>query len=142
MSRRDFADQNTGGVGVKAVKLEVDPLGRSLDFAVHNNSVLDHIKQSKTLPRQDSKEDIISSTLSSGQSGTSALDNEKSPFDDTSLCSTSPTSYAPLCRQFWKANKYDERVAQKSNLPSILLSEIIIYIVICSSCSFRIFFLI
>ncbi|WOG95325.1 hypothetical protein DCAR_0414640 [Daucus carota subsp. sativus] len=118
MSRRDFADQNTGGVGVKAVKLEVDPLGRSLDFAVHNNSVLDHIKQSKTLPRQDSKEDIISSTLSSGQSGTSALDNEKSPFDDTSLCSTSPTSYAPLCRQFWKANKYDERVAQKSNLPS------------------------
>ncbi|KAK1373201.1 Protein MICRORCHIDIA like [Heracleum sosnowskyi] len=111
MSRRDFGDlrgdQITIGVGVKEVKLEKDPIGRSLEFAV-NNSVLDL--------RPDSREDRTSSTLSSGQSGTSVLDHEKSPFDDTSICSTSPVSYAPLCRQFWKANKYDEGVAQKSNL--------------------------
>lgn len=127
MSRRDFGDlrgdQISGGVGLKEVKLEQDPVGRSLGFAV-NNSVLDHIKPSKTLLRQDSREDRTSSTLSSGQSGTSALDHEKSPFDDTSICSASPVSYAPLCRQFWKANKYDEGVAPKSSLRSTLLSEI------------------
>lgn len=118
MSRRNLGDQISGGVGVK---LEQDPVGRSLEFAV-NNSVLDHIKPSKT---QDSREDRTSSNLSSGQSGTSALDHEKSPFDDTSICSTSPVSYAPLCRQFWKANKYDEGVVQKSSLRSTHLSEII-----------------
>lgn len=132
MSRRDFG---TGVVGMKAVKLEDN-----------NPPVMDHNKQqSKPHPaQQDSREDRTSSTLSSGQSGTSALDHDRSIFDDTSPSSTSPISYAPLCRQFWKANKYDEGVARKPNLQSTLLSEIIyIYIdvVICSSCSFRIRFM-
>ncbi|XP_060219169.1 protein MICRORCHIDIA 6-like [Lycium barbarum] len=50
------------------------------------------------------------------QSGTTVLDQDQSPIDDSSLCSTSQICSAPLSRQFWKAGNYEEGRATKSTL--------------------------
>ncbi|KAL8230604.1 hypothetical protein R6Q57_000382 [Mikania cordata] len=50
--------------------------------------------------------------------GTSVLDQEQSPADDANLCSTSPVSAAPLCRQFWKAGTYNDDITPKSTTKS------------------------
>ncbi|XP_017216539.1 protein MICRORCHIDIA 6 [Daucus carota subsp. sativus] len=119
MSRRVISDlcsdQNTGEV-VKALKSEPDLVGRSMEIRAHNKPVLDNFAQSKTHHRQEVEDNRSSSAVSTGQSGTSALDQEQSQFDHTSPCLTSPISPAPLCRQFWKAGKYDDGVAPKANL--------------------------
>lgn len=127
MSRRVIgdlcSDQNTGEV-VKALKSEPDLVGRSMEIRAHNKPVLDNFAQSKTHHRQEVEDNRSSSAVSTGQSGTSALDQEQSQFDHTSPCLTSPISPAPLCRQFWKAGKYDDGVAPKANLQSTLLSNL------------------
>ncbi|KAK4479353.1 hypothetical protein RD792_014865 [Penstemon davidsonii] len=46
--------------------------------------------------------------------GTSLLlDKEQFQVDDSSLCSTSSISPAPLCRQFWRAGNYDDKLNSK-----------------------------
>ncbi|XP_071733925.1 protein MICRORCHIDIA 6-like [Rutidosis leptorrhynchoides] len=47
-------------------------------------------------------------------SGTSVLDQEQSLVDDANICSTSPISAAPICRQFWKAGAYNDDLTPKS----------------------------
>lgn len=143
MSRRDIgglcSDQNSGG-GVKAVKSEPDLVGKSIEVKAQNKPVLDNLKQSKAHYRQEPEDNRSSSAVSTGQSGTSALDQEQSQFDDASPCLTSPISSAPLCRQFWKAGKYDDGVAPKSNLQSTLLSKLMFSFVVCSYMTFKQFF--
>nr|XP_027126365.1 protein MICRORCHIDIA 6 isoform X3 [Coffea arabica] len=65
---------------------------------------------------KESEENKNSSALSAGNSGTSAVDEEQSLVDDSSLCSTSPIGSAPLCRQFWKAGSYDDTLSTKPSL--------------------------
>lgn len=135
MRRGDIGDlcreQYTGEV-VKTVKVEPDVVGRSMEVRAQNKPVLDNFKQFKAHHGQEPEDYRSSSAISTSQSGTSALDQEQSQFDDTSPCLTSPISSAPLCRQFWKAGKYDDGVAPKSNLQSTHLSKIILLFVICS----------
>ncbi|XP_071707036.1 protein MICRORCHIDIA 6-like [Rutidosis leptorrhynchoides] len=47
-------------------------------------------------------------------SGTSVVDQEQSLVDDANICSTSPISSAPICRQFWKAGAYNDDLTPKS----------------------------
>ncbi|GFP90724.1 morc family cw-type zinc finger protein 4 [Phtheirospermum japonicum] len=39
--------------------------------------------------------------------------HEQTPIDDSSFCSTSSIRPAPICRQFWKAGIYDDRLSLK-----------------------------
>lgn len=117
---------------MKTVKAEPDVVGRSKEVRRHKKPVLGNLKKSKAHHGQESEDNRSSSAVSTGQSGTSALDQEQSQFDDTSPCLTSSISSAPLCRQFWKAGKYDDGVAPKSSIQSTHLSMIILLFVICS----------
>lgn len=103
---------------METVKSEPDVVGRSMEVRAHNKPVLDNFKQYKAHRGQESEDNRSLGAASTGQSGTSALDQEQSQFDDTSPCLTPPISSAPLCRQFWKAGKYDDGVAPKSSLQS------------------------
>lgn len=67
------------------------------------------------------KEPQENKSSSTGHTGTSAVEQEQSPVNDSSLCSTSPICSAPLCRQFWKAGNYHDGLSTKSSLQSILL---------------------
>ncbi|KAG6390892.1 hypothetical protein SASPL_148637 [Salvia splendens] len=42
-----------------------------------------------------------------------ASNNECSPIDDSGFCSTSSMSPAPICRQFWRAGDYEDRLISK-----------------------------
>lgn len=63
-------------------------------------------------------------------SGTSVLDQEQSPLDDANLCSTSPISAAPLCRQFWKTGDYNDDLTPKSTTKCIDLLIILFKLII------------
>ncbi|XP_074324436.1 protein MICRORCHIDIA 6-like isoform X2 [Apium graveolens] len=104
---------------METVKAEPDVVGRSMEVRAHNKRVLDNFKQCKAHHGLESEDNMSLSAVSTGQSGTSALDQEQSQFDDTSPCLTLPISSAPLCRQFWKANNYEDGVAPKSNLQNV-----------------------
>ncbi|KAA8540800.1 hypothetical protein F0562_024281 [Nyssa sinensis] len=107
-------DDELGVVNAKAVKLEPNVVGGSMLQKYHITDLAQHQKFESHSRIQDSEENRSSNALSTGQSGTSALDQEQSPIDNTSLSSTSPICSAPLCRQFWKAGNYDDRLASKS----------------------------
>lgn len=77
--------------------------------------------------REESEENRGSSALSTGPLGRSVLDQEESPVDESSLCSTSPICSAPLCRQFWKAGNYEDKLASKPTLQSTIL-QIFLYL--------------
>lgn len=60
----------------------------------------------------------ISSPFNSGHAGRSVLGQElSSPPGESSLCSISTRSSAPICRQFWKSGNYDDALSSKSSLP-------------------------
>ncbi|KAL3529476.1 hypothetical protein ACH5RR_008798 [Cinchona calisaya] len=79
---------------------------------------VDLVPQGSKLPciGKESEETKTSSALSTGHTGTSVVDEEQSPVDDSSLCSTSPVCSAPLVRQFWKAGNYNEGLPTKPSL--------------------------
>ncbi|XP_075480000.1 protein MICRORCHIDIA 6-like isoform X2 [Primulina tabacum] len=54
-----------------------------------------------------------SSVVNSTHGGASAWNQEQGPNDDTKLCSTSSICLTPLCRQFWKAGNYDDRLTSE-----------------------------
>ncbi|XP_048136438.1 protein MICRORCHIDIA 6-like isoform X3 [Rhodamnia argentea] len=64
-------------------------------------------KPKSLLERQESGEERSWNALSTGQSGTSVLDQVQSTLDDTGLSQMSTICSAPLCRQFWKSGSYD-----------------------------------
>ncbi|XP_073159331.1 protein MICRORCHIDIA 6-like isoform X2 [Henckelia pumila] len=59
------------------------------------------------------EENRRSSVANSTHGGASAWNQEQGPNDDTNLCSTSSIYLTPLCRQFWKAGNYDDRLTSE-----------------------------
>ncbi|WVZ21427.1 hypothetical protein V8G54_008749, partial [Vigna mungo] len=90
------SDDESETVCLKAVKLEGD-------------FVTDKRYQSYTT-RQDSEENLSSTGPSTGHSNSSVLEQGPSLVDDTGISYVSPIGAAPLCRQFWKAGNYDDRI--------------------------------
>ncbi|CAN1774650.1 Protein MICRORCHIDIA 6 [Linum perenne] len=56
--------------------------------------------------RQEPEETIRPDTLNTVHTGSSRLEQEQSPLDDTNICSTTALRSTPVCRQFWKAGNY------------------------------------
>lgn len=83
-----------GELGTKAVKLEQDIIGRCL-------------QESNTLNRRLESED----------------NRKLGSIDDSSFCSTSSISPAPICRQFWRAGNYDDKLISKPAGQSIFPSD-------------------
>lgn len=109
-------------LGVKAVKLEADVIGSTMQQEEKTKAqVAKHQTSTTKSTRQEFEEDRSSNALSTGHSNSSILDQGQSPVDDTGLCSTSPICQAPICRQFWKAGNYDDDLGSKVTLQSIVL---------------------
>ncbi|KAM3378132.1 protein MICRORCHIDIA 6 isoform X2 [Capsicum galapagoense] len=104
-----LCSNNLGGGERETVKLESELVERSIPLMEYCEAdSLPYQKSSSSCGRQDS--------AATEQSGTTVLDQDRSPIDDSSLCSTSQICPAPLSRQFWKAGNYDEGRATKSTL--------------------------
>lgn len=109
-----LCSNNLGGVETKAVKLESGLVESSIPQMEYCEAdPLPCQNTSSSCGRQDS--------ATTEQSGTTVLDQDQSPIDDSSLCSTSQICPAPLSRQFWRAGNYDEGLTTKSTLKSIIL---------------------
>ncbi|KAL2492634.1 Histidine kinase [Abeliophyllum distichum] len=116
MSSTNINVSNNDGLGEMHVKLEPDWIGRSMQQQYPKSDLAPYQGSNRIIMRHESEEIRISRALSTPYSGTSVLDPEPSPDDDSGLCSTSPICPAPLCRQFWQAGNYDDRLASKSTL--------------------------
>ncbi|KAG5626127.1 hypothetical protein H5410_011345 [Solanum commersonii] len=104
-----LCSNNLGGGETETVKLEPELVESSLPQMEYCEAdSLPYQKSSSSGGRQDS--------TATEQSGTTVLDQDQSPIDDSSLCSTSQICSAPLSRQFWRAGNYDEGPATKSTL--------------------------
>ncbi|KAF3646263.1 hypothetical protein FXO38_19237, partial [Capsicum annuum] len=104
-----LCSNNLGGGERETVKLESELVESSIPLMEYCEAdSLPYQKSSSSCGRQDS--------AATEQSGTTVLDQDRSPIDDSSLCSTSQICPAPLSRQFWKAGNYDEGRATKSTL--------------------------
>ncbi|KAG9156533.1 hypothetical protein Leryth_006527, partial [Lithospermum erythrorhizon] len=104
---------NPGGL---VVKLESDLSKPAMQREyTHLTDAAPPPKSKSCFQRQDSEENISSSALSTGHSSISFLEQE-SPTTESIPSTASPISSAPICRQFWKAGKYDEGLASKSIL--------------------------
>ncbi|KAK6123520.1 hypothetical protein DH2020_042727 [Rehmannia glutinosa] len=115
MSSTNFnSNHGLGELGVKAVKLEQDFFGRPLQQNENTKFDLTSHEESNSLNRRHETEKVRRSTiLKTPNSGASVFGQEQSPIDDSSLCSTSSICPAPICRQFWKAGNYDDRLNLK-----------------------------
>ncbi|KAI3454468.1 hypothetical protein Pfo_011131 [Paulownia fortunei] len=108
------SNHGLGELGVKAVKLEQDFVGRSLLQNEYPKFDLTSHEESNSLIRKhETEKSRRSTTLNTLNSGAGVLDQAQSPIDDSSFCSTSSISPAPICRQFWKAGNYDDRLNSK-----------------------------
>ncbi|XP_010532289.1 PREDICTED: protein MICRORCHIDIA 6 [Tarenaya hassleriana] len=89
--------------GVVAIKSEPGALGTYVNqqncHGSHNSG--------GQLQSQDSGENRCSTVQSTGQSSTSVVEQVQSPIDDTGGTS-SGICPPPICRQFWKAGKYND----------------------------------
>lgn len=104
-----LCSNNPGGGERMAVKLESELVESSIPQMEYCEAdSFPNQKSSSSCGRQDS--------TATEQSGTTVLDQDQSPIDDSSLCSTSQICSAPLSRQFWKAGNYDAGRATKSTL--------------------------
>ncbi|KAL8028946.1 hypothetical protein ABFX02_14G195700 [Erythranthe guttata] len=90
-----------GEVGVKAVKSEQDYMRRSMQLNQTPKFDLTSHEESNSLIRRHESEKSRGSTFL------------KTQVDDSSLCSTSSICSAPICRQFWRAGNYDDRLNSK-----------------------------
>ncbi|KAJ7956214.1 protein MICRORCHIDIA 6 [Quillaja saponaria] len=111
------SDDECGDVNLRAVKLEPDVIGRSLQPQTSNQGqIATHLKSLIQSWRQGSDGKRSPNALSTGHSSSSVLDHEPSPVDDAGLSSTSPMCPAPICRQFWKAGNYDDGLGSRVKL--------------------------
>ncbi|KAL6524494.1 hypothetical protein OROHE_016165 [Orobanche hederae] len=101
------SNHGLGELGAKAVKLEQDISGRPLQQN-------DDSKLKLTSHGESNFHNGRSTILKTPNNGASFLDQEHAPTDDPSFCSTSSICPAPICRQFWKAGNYDDRLSIKS----------------------------
>ncbi|KAL3835215.1 hypothetical protein ACJIZ3_009951 [Penstemon smallii] len=116
MTSTNFSSSNNsdGKLHVKAVKLEQNLVGRSLQQNVYSNFDLTSRQESSThIRRLETEENRRSDVLSTPHSGATISNHEQSLIDDSSLCSTSSICPAPLCRQFWRAGNYDDGLNSK-----------------------------
>ncbi|KAL6493511.1 Protein MICRORCHIDIA 6 [Orobanche gracilis] len=95
-----------GELGVKAVKLEQDISGRPLQQNDDSKLKLTSHEESNLLNGR-------STILKTPNNGARFLDQERPSIGDPSYCSTSSICPAPICRQFWKAGNYDDRLSIK-----------------------------
>ncbi|KAL9681058.1 hypothetical protein QQ045_012839 [Rhodiola kirilowii] len=103
-------DDDHAEVNIKAVKSESGRLVQIKNEVISGQ--LGAIKKEKCIKHNQS-----STTLAaSGQSTDSALEPAPSPADDTSLGSSSARCPAPICRQFWKAGNYSDRITPNATL--------------------------
>lgn len=100
---------------MKAVKLEQDFIGRSI--RQNQNPETDLVSHGR--PETEKSRGLT--ILETQNSRPSVLDQERSPIDDSSFCSTSSICPAPICRQFWRAGNYDDRLNSKPTCQSNLL---------------------
>ncbi|KAL3529472.1 hypothetical protein ACH5RR_008794 [Cinchona calisaya] len=100
---------------MKAIDLESHLVGRSTPEAYCKNKLVAQASKLCCIGKE-SEEDRTSGSLNSEHTGTSAVDQEQSPVDDSNPCSTSPICSAPLCRQFWKAGNYDDGLSSKHSI--------------------------
>ncbi|KAL8457872.1 hypothetical protein ACS0TY_035659 [Phlomoides rotata] len=100
------SNHDLGELGAKDVKLEQDFAGTVLQQ--NENPKLDLVsrEESDSLIRRNRM-------LNAPNSGANVLDQEQLQIDDSRFCSTSSISPAPICRQFWKAGNYDDRLNPK-----------------------------
>ncbi|XP_010533442.1 PREDICTED: protein MICRORCHIDIA 6-like isoform X2 [Tarenaya hassleriana] len=93
--------------GVVAIKPEPGALGTDVNQQnSHGNGVHN---SGRCLQSQDSGENRSSIVQSTGQSSSSsAVEQVQSPVDDLGVTSELVICPAPICRQFWKAGKYDD----------------------------------
>lgn len=114
------SNHGLGELGMNAVKLEQD-MGRSLQQ--NESPKFDSIcrEESNSLIRRPETENNRRSTVLSAPNSVQGL--ECSPIDDSSFCSTSSISPAPICRQFWRAGDYDDRLISKPACQSTFPSD-------------------
>ncbi|KAL0318504.1 UNVERIFIED_CONTAM: protein MICRORCHIDIA 6 [Sesamum angustifolium] len=113
-----------GELGVKAVKLEQGIIGRSLQqYECPKFELTSREESNSFIRRHETEKSRRSTMLNTPNSGARVLDQEWPLVDDSSYCSTSSISPAPICRQFWKAGYYDDRLNSKPTYQSILLSN-------------------
>lgn len=105
------------------VELDVKAKLRAMQQKEINNARLSKHRMSTTkCGRQEFVKSKSPNDWSTGHSNSSILDQVQLPMDDTSLSSKSPICQAPICRQFWKAGKYDDGLRSKVTFQSIELS--------------------
>nr|XP_043637700.1 protein MICRORCHIDIA 6-like [Erigeron canadensis]XP_043637701.1 protein MICRORCHIDIA 6-like [Erigeron canadensis] len=115
-------DYGPGEVDTGLVKLEPNSLriAREQNECLADTSL--HNQFNVVGRTQDPEPNKSPNGSSTGQSGTCIVDQEKSPVDDSTPCSTSPISSMPVCRQFWKAGAYDEEAVSANTHGSSLTS--------------------
>lgn len=101
---------------VNAVKLETDYMMNTMESNNYYNAGLVEHQRSRTDSRRQVSEE--NKDLSTGQSGTTVVDQGQSPMDEAGLSSSSAICPAPLCRQFWKAGDYEDELGSKAALQS------------------------
>lgn len=117
-------NHDLGELGVKAVKLEQDFIGTALQQNEYPKLDIICREESNSLIRRNAIDCNRRSTiLNAPNSGANALDQEQLQIDDSSFCSTSSISPAPICRQFWKAGNYDDSLNSKPTFQSITFSD-------------------
>ncbi|XP_024030527.1 protein MICRORCHIDIA 6 isoform X2 [Morus notabilis] len=108
------SDDELEELDVKAVKLEPDSIGSMTQQKANSKVQLAKNQISKTIStRQDYQENRSLNASSTAHSSSCVLDQVQSTMDDASLSSTLFASPAPLCRHFWKAGNYDDRLVSK-----------------------------
>lgn len=110
------SNHSPGELGTKAVKLEQDIIGRSLQENEYPES--DLIRREESISNSRRAETEYNRRLTIINAPNSVSGSECRQIDDASLCSTSSISPAPLCRQFWKAGNYDDKLISKPTCQS------------------------
>ncbi|KAL2243709.1 UNVERIFIED_CONTAM: Protein MICRORCHIDIA 6 [Sesamum indicum] len=118
------SNHGLGELRVKVVKLEQDIIGRSLQqYECPKFELTSREESNSFIRRHEIGKSRRSTILNTPNSGARVLDQEWPLVDDSSFCSTSSISPAPICRQFWKAGYYDDRLNAKPTYQSIFAFE-------------------
>ncbi|GKV36418.1 hypothetical protein SLEP1_g44556 [Rubroshorea leprosula] len=117
MNRADIvdlsSDDDLGEVDVKPVIVEPSIIGGIVKQKHHQKAQAPKLDRPRA---QESEENRSSIAFSAGNSSNSVLEQGHSPVDDTVVSSVATLSPAPVCRQFWKAGKYDGVLGSKVTL--------------------------
>ncbi|GLT83802.1 hypothetical protein SLE2022_020730 [Rubroshorea leprosula] len=117
MNRADIvdlsSDDDLGEVDVKPVIVEPSIIGGIVRQKHHQKAQAPKLDRPRA---QESEENRSPIAFSAGNSSNSVLEQGHSPVDDTVVSSVATLSPATVCRQFWKAGKYDGVLGSKVTL--------------------------